>query len=665
MTESGLGKVGKYQLLKRLHTGGMGRIFLAAEKGQEGQILRHVAVKTIRPHLSENPEFISMFHDEVGISAQLMHPNIVQIYNFGKDEEEEQFYLSMELVKGMNLREMIKHCKAHKAYFPPELAAFIIAEVCRALDYAHNKTDVNGIPLNIIHRDISPANVMISNEGAVKILDFGVAKASGRIVETVSGQVKGKYSYMSPEQITGKLVDPRSDLFSLGIVFFELLTNVNLFRGETDAETITKIQKQKIISPSKAKADLPKALDGIVIKALDRDPKKRYQTARAFHDSMQPYIQDNANKSNSYALSSFIDKVIRGEIGEETSDDTKIFDYGSGSSKKGSTASTFKSVGDGIIRNRKLFYIAISVVFFVALGYLLANYLPLLKQINISRVIPASTPTPEPETPSPSPTPESTSKAMPVPEPTPATTPEPTPEPTPVPAQKAKLIIYVNPKVANVMIGKKAHYVSNGQLVREFDKANDNLLIAAKSKRSSWQYRRTKLKLGETSKVWFKLKEATPEPITQPTPEPATPTPSPAVPTKSAFLTVSSKPWTNIIVNGSSIGTTPKAKVKVKAGSNTINLVNTKFGINWTTGITATAGTTKYVKKTFTGKLTVVTNPDSLVSINGTTYGSGKVTATITAGGYTVIVTKKSTGETKKRSGTLKSGETKSVSAYF
>ena len=635
----------------------MGRIYLAAEESNDGQVLRHLAIKTVRPHLSENPEFVTMFLDEVSISAQLTHPNIVQIYNFGKDEKEDVYYLSMELVKGMNLREMLGHCKAHDAHVPPELAAFIISEVCRALDYAHNKQDINGKQLNIIHRDISPANIMISHDGAVKILDFGVAKASSRIMETVSGQVKGKYSYMSPEQITGKPLDNRSDLFSLGIVFFELLTNVNLFRGETDAETITRIQKQKITPPSKKKTGLPKKLDSVVIKALERDPKKRFDSARNFYDTLQPYINENVANANTYGLSSFVDKVLKGELGN-INDETRIFNYQEATGQTTPTTSILSSVRSKAKKSSWIIGSGLVIVILIAIGYFAGNFLSSRSSDQVAAVTPVPVEiTPPPQTPTPAKKPEKT------PKPTPEPTPEPTPVVEPAVTQKGTLIVHVSPPVATVYIDKKGYSVTNGKLIKEFDKPRDKLIIQAKSKKSSWQYRSTPIELGKSHSVWFKLVDATPTPAPEPTPEP-TPEATP-VPKGDAFIAVRSTPWTYILLNGVSVGQTPKAKIKGKTGANKITLINKTYGINWSTTVTPVSGKPAKVDKRFMGTLIVLTESTSLVSINGVQYGSGKVTANIAAGKYTVRITNNNTGKTKPFPGVLKFGETKTVSAYI
>ena len=218
---------GRYQLLKKLATGGMAQIYLARQLGPEG-FEKLLVVKRILPHLAENEEFITMFLDEARIAARLNHPNVVQIFDLGAQDD--SFFIAMEFIHGEDVRRVWKHADKVGKPIPLPLICRIIIEACAGLDYAHKKLDASGRPLNIVHRDISPQNILVAFEGGVKIVDFGIAKAADQATVTKSGVLKGKYSYMSPEQAAGQPIDCRTDIFALGVVLYELLTGTRLFK---------------------------------------------------------------------------------------------------------------------------------------------------------------------------------------------------------------------------------------------------------------------------------------------------------------------------------------------------------------------------------------------------------------------------------------------------
>ena len=212
---------GPYLLLERISVGGMAEVYKAKEYGVEG-FERTVAVKRILPHVAEDEEFIAMFKDEAKIAVQLNHGNIAQIYNLGN--EQDSFYIALEYINGRDLRAVFQKCQQQGKPMPISQACYVIMKICEGLDYAHNKKDKYQRELNIIHRDVSPPNILVSFEGEVKLIDFGVAKAAGRASRTQAGILKGKFGYMSPEQVRGMPLDRRSDVFSVGVVLFEMLT---------------------------------------------------------------------------------------------------------------------------------------------------------------------------------------------------------------------------------------------------------------------------------------------------------------------------------------------------------------------------------------------------------------------------------------------------------
>ena len=280
-------KIGKYRLLKKLATGGMAEVFRGESQGAEG-FVKQLALKRILPNYASNDEFRKMFQYEARLSATLQHANIVQVYTFEKAAD--TYLLVMEYVDGKNLRQFVNKARKLK-YFPPiEFGAWVVNEVCKGLEYAHEKRNDQGVPLNVIHRDMSPQNVMISYDGAVKIVDFGIAKAKDKADETRSGVIKGKFGYMSPEQALGAAIDHRSDIFSTGIILWELVTGKRLFAAENDMATLRQIQECLVEPPSRSNPRVSKELERIVMKALTKDLTLRYQSAGQFHRQLQEYL---------------------------------------------------------------------------------------------------------------------------------------------------------------------------------------------------------------------------------------------------------------------------------------------------------------------------------------------------------------------------------------
>ena len=255
---------GKYTLMRRVATGGMAEIFLARQQGAGG-FEKDVVLKRLLPVHAENQEFVQMFLDEARIAAHLTHPNIAQIFDLGQVGDD--YYIAMEYVHGVDLRRLCSQGIAEGNYLPLHHAVRIIAEVCDALAYAHARTTTYGAPLDIVHRDISPTNVLVTYEGGVKIVDFGIAKAANKISVTKTGQIKGKYGYMSPEQCRGLEIDARSDIFAVGINLYEITLGRRLFRGDTETETIAAIENGIIPAPRSVSPDYPERLERIVLKA--------------------------------------------------------------------------------------------------------------------------------------------------------------------------------------------------------------------------------------------------------------------------------------------------------------------------------------------------------------------------------------------------------------
>ncbi|MBK7862096.1 MAG: DUF2378 family protein [Archangiaceae bacterium] len=306
---------GRYQLIKKIATGGMGEVFLARQKGPVGGFQKLVVVKRLLPHLSEEQEFINMFFDEARIAALLNHPNIAQIYDLG--EAEGGYYIAMEYVHGENLRVVAAEAHERKGGMPLALKCRVLADAAAALDFAHKAKSPSGQPLNLIHRDVSPQNVIVGFSGGVKLIDFGVAKATNKITRTATGIIKGKYAYMSPEQARGEDLDSRSDIFGLGIVFYEVLTNQRLFKRENDTATLKAVVGIKIPPPSQVVKGVPKAVDAIVMKALERHREDRYQTGSEMQLALEEFLVRQRLPATPAHIAAFMTDLFPTESAQE------------------------------------------------------------------------------------------------------------------------------------------------------------------------------------------------------------------------------------------------------------------------------------------------------------------------------------------------------------
>ncbi|MFO0595978.1 MAG: serine/threonine-protein kinase [Myxococcaceae bacterium] len=307
-------RFGKYTLIDRIAVGGMAEIFLARQAGLEG-FEKTIVIKRIRPHLSKQPNFVKMFLNEAKLAAQLNHPNIVQIYDLGKISE--SYFIAMEYIFGRDMRRIIPKADALGIPFPMVYALKIASSVCEGLYYAHARTDLYGNALNIVHRDVTPENIFVSFDGTVKVLDFGIAKAANQIEQTRAGEIKGKLSYMSPEQCMGKVLDNRSDIFSLGTVLYEWLTGFKLFTGDSEVAILKSITEGKIYAPSYFKADIPEAVEAILMKALEKDREKRYQTAWEMQYDLDQFLSQYEFTPSNIHLSNFLKQLFNDELEEE------------------------------------------------------------------------------------------------------------------------------------------------------------------------------------------------------------------------------------------------------------------------------------------------------------------------------------------------------------
>lgn len=284
------GRLGRYQLITRLATGGMAEVWLARATGAKG-FQKTIVVKTILPHLADDPDFLNMFINEALLAAALNHPNIVQIFDLGQIGE--RYFIAMEFIVGRTMRQIQRLLRKKHKVMPVWLVLRVMVAVCDALDYAHNRRGDDGELLGIVHRDITPENIMISFSGVTKVVDFGIAKATTSAMITQGGKIKGKLSYLAPEQIipNGKAqVDRRTDIYALGVVLYEMLTGVRPFRASNDIALLLKIPKELPTAPSEIARWVPTRLSDIVMRALEKNPEKRFQSGRELGADLEGFL---------------------------------------------------------------------------------------------------------------------------------------------------------------------------------------------------------------------------------------------------------------------------------------------------------------------------------------------------------------------------------------
>ena len=307
-------RFGKYVLLERIGRGGMAEVFRARTYGPGG-FAKDCAIKRILPNLLDDEQFVRMFIDEARLTSHLAHPNIVQVLELG--ELQGSLFIAMEYIAGKDLLDVLARCARRSRRIPRELVLYIMMELLRALDYAHNALDERGEPIRIVHRDVSPSNVLISYTGTVKIGDFGIARSGLQTNRTEAGTQKGKMGYMSPEQVTGASIDRRSDLFAASVIFFEMLTMSRLFKAENDLEVMLKIRDCEIETDLERMSSLPEDLQGIVRKGLARDARERFQTAHEFYTAIARFVFKNEIDVGATNVEAFMRDMFADRIAEE------------------------------------------------------------------------------------------------------------------------------------------------------------------------------------------------------------------------------------------------------------------------------------------------------------------------------------------------------------
>ncbi|MCK5375802.1 MAG: TonB family protein [Acidobacteria bacterium] len=307
---AGEGEFGQYIIEEHIATGGMAEVYKARMMGMEG-FQKTVAIKRILSNLTDNEEFVKMFIDEAKLAAQLNHNNIIHIYELGKIDS--SHYIAMEFIAGRDLRSILEECRERGLKVPIDLALYITTLLASALDYAHKKRDFENRDLGLVHRDVSPQNVLISTEGDVKLCDFGIAKAASKASHTRAGALKGKLQYMSPEQAWGKDIDHRSDIFSLGLVLYEMLTSEQVFAGDSELSVLEQVRNPRVTAPSNRNPEVDPEIDGAVLRALEPGREERYQSAKELQQDLEAILREHGWSPDNVTLGRFLEELDAGD----------------------------------------------------------------------------------------------------------------------------------------------------------------------------------------------------------------------------------------------------------------------------------------------------------------------------------------------------------------
>ncbi len=303
-------QIGRYEIFTEIASGGMAGIYLARQMGPEG-FQRPVVIKRVLRKLVERDEFVEMFLDEARLGAQINHPNVVQIYEFGHTGD--TYFMALEYLFGETLSKTIRALRRRERRFDPILAAHVISRAAAGLHHAHEMHGRDGEPLGVVHRDVSPQNLFLTYDGHVKVLDFGIAKSAGRTTVTRAGQVKGKFAYMCPEQARGEGVDRRADIWSLGVVLYEMTTGTRLYDGPLEVELLYRLLETEPIPPSDVVDDYPPELEAIVLRALKKNRDDRFPTARDLKRALDQYVASKGRAIGAEEVSDLMTDLFSAE----------------------------------------------------------------------------------------------------------------------------------------------------------------------------------------------------------------------------------------------------------------------------------------------------------------------------------------------------------------
>ncbi|MEO1171217.1 MAG: serine/threonine-protein kinase [Myxococcota bacterium] len=537
MTDSDSLVFGRYRVLRRLAVGGMGELFLAKQQGIDvNGFERLIVLKSLLPNLTEDRVFVEQFLDEARVSACLNHPNIVAVYEVG--EWQGHFLIALEYIDGTDLARVLQTFHSDRIELPSLVAAKLVRDTAAALHHAHVATGVDGRPLGIIHRDVSPSNLMVRRDGVVKVVDFGVAKAANRMSKTSTGMLKGKFSYMSPEQIEMADLDHRSDQFGLGVVFWELLTQERLFQGLSEFMTFDRILNQSIPKPSTVKPDVPPELESIAMRMLARYRDDRFTDCQAVVSALDAYLIESGQAPTERELATIVEPLLiespPPSIGNGAPD-SEMVAYFHRDEAPPPTSSRRKRFMAGLGLAGALLLVALLVLF---RGW-----------------------GPEPKAP---------------------------PEPPPL----ATYTVSTDPEGASILWDNQA--MGDAPVVIDGIPPGEHALKVELDGFST-VVRDVDVRATDDKELLITL-----TPVAQAPPVAAKPrrAPGKAVQAETAApregqVSIQTTPWTEVSIDGKAYGFTPLYKVALAPGPRTVTLVNTQKGISVTKTITVTAGKSK------------------------------------------------------------------------
>ncbi len=611
---------GKYTLIGKLGHGGMAEVNLAVMSGK-GNFRKLVVIKRMHAHLEAEPGFVDMFLDEARLAAQLDHPHCVATLEVG--EANGQHFLAMEYLDGQGLERLLRITGQRGETLPPTLVARMIADALDGLGYAHELTTYDGQPLGFVHRDISPQNLFVTYNGVVKLLDFGIAKASSNVVETRTGVVKGKYAYIAPEQALATPVDARADVWAMGVVMWEMLTSRRLFKSHNELATLQETLTAVIHPPSSLAPGVPAELDRIVLRALTRDVTQRYQSASAFKDDLEAYLSTAPDRVERRDIQKLMQerfgdavKVHRAKIAEclaaVARDDKSVQRL-----IEGASVSASQEMHAGIP--------SLTPQPGTPVPYMTPSGISLSPRVAQQQQMAGGPyPTPMPMQPGQMsyPPPSSGGYVMPYPTPMPGPvaghvmppmstgSQELTPPPSPfgiVPPKKderrpfAMWLVIVAAAALLVMIGFIAWPRLSGEAVEEIPPTGVGVVVVSGLPAPTTVAPTTEVAPVPTTSV-AATRDDDPgshrthrRPTADPTPHvdavPPTPTSAPSSGGEGTLSLITS-PWTHVTEGGRDLGDTPLVRVAMSAGHHTLRLVNTDEGISETYDVEISAGQT-------------------------------------------------------------------------
>ncbi len=560
----------KYEIIRRLAVGGMGEIFLARQRGVAG-FDRLVILKSLLPDLAEQEGFVDQFLDEARVAATLNHPNIVSIYEVGAWQG--VYFIAMEYINGDSLSGLVPAAAKAGLSIPFPVTARIIHDAALGLDHAHHASDPDGRPLNIVHRDVTPQNIMVRTDGVTKVVDFGVARAANRVTRTATGMVKGKLPYMPPEQISGQQLDHRTDQWALGVVLWEMLTGQRLFRAENDALLINLILKHPIPPPSDLVEGVPRELEEVLVRMLDRDRAGRFRRLQEVADALRGYLDSVSSDSKQARVAEFVQGIAGDRIKERVTDLTPsrpenflipLQQAGAiGADTRGGATRPERRKPAAKANPWALMAGGAAAVIVIAggVGFMLSQKQP-------------APPPPAPVVVAP-------------PVPTPVEQPAPKPEPKPVePAPEPPTVLQLDsdPSEAKVYSGERLVGQTPLRLSTLSPDTDYQLVVDKTGFEPSIV--KVRLEKGATQELSVPLQK---KKTRRPGPGPSQAAPVAAA-AEDGFLTLKTTPWTKVSIAGTPYGSTPLFKVKLRPGTYSVVLVNEQEGINETRSVTIPAG---------------------------------------------------------------------------